>query len=378
MNSHKLLIVIGTRPELIKTAPVIMELQKRKIRDFKVVNTGQHKELLDPYWKIFNITPDYDLNIISPNQDLASLTSKALLSVNGLIKDLESKDEKPIGILAQGDTTTVMASSMAAFYNDISFLHLEAGLRSYNLKHPYPEEFNRKVAGIVADIHFAPTEGAKKNLIKEGIKESAIKVVGNTVVDALNYITQSAEFANVVFTDQRINECLPVAKKIVLITVHRRENQNKNLENLIDSISKLSADNPDTFFVWPVHSNPKVKTPVLSSALSKRENIILTAPLNYLELLKLISLSTIIFTDSGGIQEEAPSFKKPVLVLREVTERPEAVNLGLSKLIGCDPEAIINGFYNFYPDHGNIANPYGDGSSAIKIVDTYLEKFKLT
>lgn len=374
MNSHKLLIVIGTRPELIKVAPVIMELKRRNIRDYKIVNTGQHKELLDPYWKIFDITPDYNLNIISPNQDLATLTSKALLSINNLIKDLDSKGKKPSYILAQGDTTTVMASSMAAFYNNITFFHLEAGLRSYNLSHPFPEEFNRKVAGIVANIHFSPTEGAKNNLIKEGTIESKIKVVGNTVVDALNYITNSEDFAKVNFTDHRINDCIRDVKEIVLITVHRRENQNKNLENLIFAVNKLSIDNPHTCFIWPVHSNPKVKVPVLNSNLSKLNNVILTAPLNYLELLKLISLSKIIFTDSGGIQEEAPSFKKPVLVLREVTERPEAVDLGLSKLVGCDPDSIINGFYNFYPDYGNVANPYGDGESAIKIVNVYLEK----
>jgi UDP-N-acetylglucosamine 2-epimerase len=374
MNLHKLLIIIGTRPELIKVAPVIMELKKRNIFNYKIVNTGQHKELLDPYWKVFDITPDYDLNIISPNQDLARLTSRALLSINDLIKELHNKGEKPLYILAQGDTTTVMASSVAAFYNNIMFLHLEAGLRSYNLQHPYPEEFNRRIAGIVADIHFSPTKSAKNNLIREGIIESKIEVVGNTVVDALNYITNSDRFTKVIFSDHRINDCIGKGKQVVLITVHRRENQNKNLENLIFALKKLCTDNPDICFIWPVHSNPKVKLPVLNSDLSKLSNVILTDPLSYLELLKLISLSKIIFTDSGGIQEEAPSFKKPVLILREVTERPEAVDLGLSRLVGCDPDLIINEFYNFHPDYRNIPNPYGDGCAAERIVNAYLKK----
>ncbi len=373
-HPHDILLVIGTRPELIKVAPVVIKLKDNKNYNFKVVNTGQHKELLNKYWKAFNFEPDYNLDIITKGQDLSNLTIKAIGRFNDLINQLIEKNEKPSVILAQGDTTTVMATSMVAFYHGIKFFHLEAGLRSFDLQQPFPEEFNRKVASIVATHHLAPTETAKKNLLNEKIDSEKISIVGNTVIDALNIIQNSGDFKNLVFEDDSINLKIKKYNQVVLITCHRRENQNQNLQNLIYAINKLATENQHLLFIWPVHANPNIKNYVLNSNLANLENVILSEALEYMEILKIMQNCKIILTDSGGIQEEAPSFKVPVLVLREKTERPEAVELGFSKLVGCDIDLIIDNFYNFNPDFSNMTqSPYGDGKSAEKIVSLILQ-----
>lgn len=378
MNKHEILIIIGTRPELIKLAPVVLKLKEKGYHNYSIVNTGQHRELLEKYWKAFNFHPDYNLNIISPGQDLSILTAKAINTINELLVSLKFQDQIPKIIIAQGDTTTVMASSIVAFYHGIPFFHLEAGLRSYDLQHPFPEEFNRRVAGIIAAYHLSPTILSEKNLLKEGIKQKDIAVVGNTVIDSINIITKSTVFDGLQFIDARLNELYRQDKKFVLITCHRRENQNQNLINLIEAVEILAQENESIFFIWPVHANPKIKDHVLSSSLSQLKNVLLIEALEYMEILKLMQKCVMVFTDSGGIQEEAPSFKLPVLILREKTERPEAVEMGYSVIVGCNKQLIIDMFYKFkptFPEH--VYNPYGDGEAADRIVKIF-KQFLLT
>ena len=331
-----ILFIIGTRPELIKMFPIINYLKCAGNKSFRVVSTGQHKELLRPYWKVFNIKPDYELNIIKKGQSLSSLTARAIVAIDKLLLGLTNQFFPEV-IVAQGDTTTVMASSMVAFYHNIKFAHVEAGLRSGDMLNPFPEEFNRKVAGITASYHFAPTMIAKKNLMKESVEEKDIHVVGNTVVDTLHYFKNSS----ILDKHQFARKELLGVKGMVLVTCHRRKNH-LYLDELIDAIDILSNQNSKLTFVWPVHPNPSVKGHVLSSKIAKKENVILTPPLEYLDLLKVISNAKVIISDSGGIQEEAPSFNVPVLILRESTERPEAVNIGFSKLVGMSKDSIVN------------------------------------
>ncbi|HMG15104.1 MAG TPA: UDP-N-acetylglucosamine 2-epimerase (non-hydrolyzing) [Saprospiraceae bacterium] len=364
----KLIFIIGTRPELIKTAPILIELKKRNNNNFIVINTGQHQDLLDPYWDLFHLKPDIVLSLLSKNQSLSSLTSKAILAIDKQIANLKNQGVNIKYILGQGDTTSVMAASIVAFYHNCSFVHIEAGLRSFDLQHPFPEEFNRKVTGITASMHFAPTNISKENLIKEGIEEGKIKVVGNTVVDAIKFITKEDTFQNIKFSDQRIQSLIENKEKLVLITCHRRENHNQLL-NIINAVDKLAEDYKQMNFIWCLHPNPNVKEIVLKSELHKRANVIITEPLNYLELIKVLSVSLKVLTDSGGIQEEAPSFNVPVLILRETTERPEAVMAGYSILVGSSTEKIISAFKNFQPTQLHFTNPYGDGNSALRIVD---------
>lgn len=262
-----------------------------------------------------------------------------------------------------------MAASMVSFYNEIEFAHIEAGLRSFNLSHPFPEEFNRKVASITAKYHFAPTAIAKENLLKENVEENKIYVVGNTVIDTLNYFINSPILDNHDFIEPKLKH---ISGKCVLITCHRRENHTQ-LNNLIEAVDELSTSNPNLTFVWAVHPNPNVKDRVLNSGLDKKENFIITKPLDYLDLIKIISLSTKIISDSGGIQEEAPTFKVPVLILRKTTERPEAVNYGLSILVGMNKQLIKDAFKNFNPNFDTIKeSPYGDGQASKKIIKKLL------
>lgn len=362
--SKKLLFIIGTRPELIKIFPIINLLKDMDYKNYRIVSTGQHKDLLESYWKVFNVEPDYKLDIIKEGQSLTHLTSKAILAIENLIAEI--KDEfYPDIILAQGDTTTVMAASMVSFYNAIEFAHIEAGLRSFNLNHPFPEEFNRKVAGITAKYHFAPTTIAKENLLKENVEEDKVYVVGNTVIDTLNYFMESSILEKHTFIEPKLKQ---ISGRCVLITCHRRENH-PQLNNLIEAVDELSTSNPNLTFIWAVHPNPNVKNKVLNSGLDLKDNFIITKPLDYLDLIKVISLSDKIISDSGGIQEEAPTFKVSVLILRETTERPEAVHLGLSKLVGMDKELIKESFENFNPNFGSIKeNPYGDGQTSVRII----------
>lgn len=371
----KLIAVIGTRPELIKTAPVIRQFSEMGLREkLIIVNTAQHKDLLDPFWGLFGINYDYKLDLMVSGQNLSKLTSRAIIQFQGLLDNLLNDDIVPAGILAQGDTTTVMVSSMVAFYNQIKFLHLEAGLRSGDLQNPFPEEYNRKVASMVTSVHFAPTQLAKENLINEGINTKNILVTGNTVVDALNYIT-STENYKLGWNNSELSMKLKNRENIVLITCHRRENFGQNLKNIIEAIKKLADVHHDYCFVWVIHPNPQVKDTLLSAGLAEVGNIILTPPVNYIELLNILSVCRVAISDSGGIQEEAPSFNVPVLVLREKTERPEGVELGVAHLVEADVDKIVNTFNEvILGKPGNSPNPYGDGYSSIKIVD-YINQY---
>lgn len=357
-------LVIGTRPELIKTAPVAFALKKADI-PFRIINTAQHKDLLDPYWNIFGLKPDYSLDVMLSGQSLASLTSRILLQLQDFLDKLQ---EKPSLLMAQGDTTTVMGTAMLAFYNKIPFGHIEAGLRSFDLDNPFPEEYNRKIASITTQLHFAPTDLSKQNLLKENIREETIQVVGNTVVDALEYIRSTDIFKAGGFNNNNLNQCL--GKDLVLITCHRRENHGENLKNIVAAVEELIKKNGQYTFVWLLHPNPNVKNVISTSALKDYSNFILTQPVDYWDLLKLLSLSKIILTDSGGIQEEAPSFGKPLIVLRDVTERPEAVLAGCAKLTGAKTSLIIEAFEwaRNYSASSTI-NPYGDGRAAERIAE---------
>lgn len=368
----KLLVIIGTRPELIKLAPIILRLKELGRRDrLIVVNTSQHKDLIDPLWSIFQIEFDYQLDIMISNQSLAKLTSRGLSQFQEYIDILDGQNVKLSGVLAQGDTSSVMISSLISFYNNIPFLHLEAGLRSFDLQNPYPEELNRKIASIIADVHFAPTMQSKKNLINEGVKKKSIVVSGNTVVDSLNYFVKTNSLSSLTSLDQEFY----LKNKIVLITCHRRENY-ANIKEIINSIEELAKENPNYIFIWPTHPNPNVKTPVMDSGLSKIDNVIITDPLNYIDLLFVLSNSLLVITDSGGIQEEAPSFKVPVLIIRETTERPEGVKDGISFLVGSKKNKIKDMFYLVINDQIRFnKNPYGDGKSSIIISDFILNNY---
>lgn len=364
----KIVFIIGTRPELIKVYPIIHQFKEMSFTDYVLVNTGQHKEMLDPFWDFFSLQPHYTLNVMQPGQSLSSLLAKSLSATEELLLMLQNDGIKPELILAQGDTTSVMAASLAAFYNKIPFYHLEAGLRSNNLRHPFPEELNRKVAGIVADFHYAPTTNAVEQLLREGVKKEHILLTGNTVVDAIELIRKSDAFLNVQFNDKRIQNIVDNGLSVVLITCHRRENH-EALSDIIDAVMQLSAQLPETLFVWPVHANPGVKNAVYASGLSQASNVVLCEPLNYLEILKLMSVCTKIITDSGGIQEEAPSFGVPVLVLRDATERPESQQHGFSVLVGNQTEKIVNAFHEFtISKTATGVNPFGDGHAAKRIV----------
>ncbi len=362
--------IVGTRPELIKMAPVIHACAQSELKDqIRVVNTAQHRDLLNIYWKLFEIEPEVTLDSMVAGQNLASLTARVL---GQLQSHLDSLSTKPQIIVAQGDTTTVMVASMIAFYNRIHFVHLEAGLRSFDFENPFPEEYNRKVAAVAARLHLAPTQTSADNLIAEGIVKDKIRVVGNTVIDALAYFANQPTFASEPFihADLKGKE----NQQLVLITCHRRENHGENLQKIISAVFTLASSHPELFFIWAVHPNPNVKQVLLHSSLTTLNNLILTEPLDYLDLLKVMSRSKVILTDSGGIQEEAPSFGVPVVVLRDTTERPEGVVEGASVLVGADEARII--------DAANLAlnqglrihtNPYGDGHSAKRVVDSLLE-----
>jgi len=369
----KILIVFGTRPELIKLAPIIFEFKKRNLhQNLIVLNTGQHKELLEPYLKMFDIQPDFSLDIMVAGQNLSNLTANAITQLQKFIDSLKNTSNWPDYIMAQGDTTTVMAASIIAFYNQIKFVHLEAGLRTHDLQNPFPEEFNRKVAGITAHIHFAPTEISKSNLLKEGFSEDKIKVVGNTIVDALEYINTSLK-------EKSIKLKPPLkdifnSEKVVLITCHRRENHGDNLQNIIRSIIILADKYKDLNFVWTLHPNPNVKSVVENSELKKKDNVFLIEPLDYMELIYLFNKTKLIITDSGGIQEEAPSFGIPVLVTREKTERPEGLIHNYSFLVGADYLKIIKFFDENIDKKLEIKNnPYGDGNASLRIVDFFYD-----
>lgn len=361
-----ILCVIGTRPEVIKMAPVILALKQAPWADVRVLATAQHREMLDEALSIFGISPDIDLNIMRPGQALPDLTTRLLTALDKVMAD-----EAPGVVLAQGDTTTVLASALAAFYRRIPFCHVEAGLRTGDFDNPFPEEMNRTLAGHLARLHFAPTERARANLLKEGIPAERIFVTGNTVIDAL---------LSVAARDTRLNMSIPAGKRIVLLTAHRRENFGTPLEEVFGAVQVLAERHPELQFVYPVHPNPQVAEPA-RRRLGNMAGVSLCPPLDYLQLVALMKQAWLILTDSGGLQEETPALGKPVLVLRDETERPEAVEAGVAKLVGAHRDTIISAVEQLLTDSDSYrsmargVSPYGDGQAAARIVDILQRKF---
>ena len=355
-----ILIIAGTRPEIIKTAPVIIELRKNS--DFKTVYclTGQHITMAQEALSIFNLVPDEDLNIMRPNQTLNMIAESVFAKLPPVLEQ-----HKPDVVLVQGDTTTAAMAALACFNMKIPVGHIEAGLRSFNMNAPYPEECNRRLISVVSKYNFCPTDIAKQNLLREAVPADSIYVTGNTVVDALMLIKGKYNLDNYNEIDERIR------KPFVLITAHRRESFGKGFENICEALKLIALKYPEYQYVYPVHLNPNVKEPVYKY-LSDLKNIVLIPPLPYLKLLVLLKNCEFVITDSGGIQEEAPSFRKHCIVLREVTERMESVNMGMSELVGTDVEKIIKSVERTIKNninHNVTKNPYGDGHASKRIVD---------
>ncbi|WP_205597721.1 non-hydrolyzing UDP-N-acetylglucosamine 2-epimerase [Paraferrimonas sp. SM1919] len=374
----KVLTVFGTRPEAIKMAPFVLSITANSKIEGKVCVTAQHREMLDQVLSIFDITPDYDLNIMKSGQGLNDITAKILLGLKDVIEDF-----KPDYVAVHGDTATTFAASLAAYYNQVKVVHVEAGLRTNNIYSPWPEEGNRKLTAAITNLHFAPTETSKLNLLREGIEPSSIIVTGNTVIDALlmakRKITEDPRLRD---TLQQKFSFLNSANKIVLITGHRRESFGDGFKNICQGILQLAQQYKNVEFVYPVHLNPNVKGPV-ETYLSRQDNIHLIEPLDYLPFVYLMDRSYLILTDSGGIQEEAPSLGKPVLVMRETTERPEAVEAGTVKLVGTSQHSIFKEVSkllddpNHYEKMSVAHNPYGDGHACTRIIDAILEEASL-
>lgn len=364
----RILLIFGTRPEAIKMAPLIKELQKFPDQfKIKICVTAQHRQMLDQILGYFGIIPDYDLNIMGPDQTLFDVTGKTLSGLNDILDDFN-----PDLIFVQGDTTTAFVGALAGFYKKMKIAHLEAGLRSGNMYSPFPEEMNRKLVGHLSNYHFAPTKKAKDNLLKEGIDENVF-VVGNTVIDALFLSLEISKKEG----DEKYRECfkyLDFSKKIILVTAHRRENFGKGFEDICYALKEISEKQEDAKIIYPVHLNPNVQVPV-KSILGKQKNIHLIEPLEYPYLVWLMSRSYLILTDSGGIQEEAPSLGKPVLVMRDTTERTEGIDAGIAKLIGVNKKSIVKETLLLLTnilEYGKMVkndNLYGDGKSSKKIVD---------
>jgi UDP-N-acetylglucosamine 2-epimerase (non-hydrolysing) len=356
----KILCVVGTRPEAIKMAPVILALKKEAWADVRVLATAQHRHMLDQVLNFFDIEPDIDLDIMRPNQALTTLTARLLLDMDDVLLA-----EKPDVVLVQGDTTTVMAVALACFYHRIPIGHVEAGLRTWDMENPFPEEANRVITGRFARWHFAPTESSRQNLLKEGIADSAITVTGNTVIDALLMTAKK---------DLNLGIDIDSSKRLILITSHRRENFGEPFRNICRALKTLAERNPDVQFLYPVHPNPNVKD-VAHEMLGVCPNIILCAPLDYAPFVAAMQRSYLIISDSGGVQEEAPALGKPVLVLRDETERPEAVEQKVVRLVGSDYERIVNETQRLLDDEAAYAamsrgiSPYGDGHGAERIVN---------
>ena len=361
----KILIIIGTRPEAIKMAPLIMSF--RKNLNVKICVTGQHKEMLDQVLELFQLTPDYNLNLMKPNQNLSNLTGKILNGVSQILHQ-----EKFDWVLVQGDTTSTMAGAMAAFYQRVPVGHVEAGLRTYNLSSPFPEEMNRLVTSKLSQLHFAPTTKSKNNLLKEGFSEKNVIITGNTVIDALFWVLQNTT------PQEKAIPFYPQNSRMILVTGHRRENFGEGLKQICDALNAIALSKPEVHIVYPVHLNPNVSKPV-NRILNNLPNLHLLKPLEYSQFIHLMSKSSIILTDSGGVQEEAPSLGKPVLVMRDTTERPEAIEAGTVKLVGTNRERIFDETMNLlnnsnlYQKMAFAHNPYGDGSASVKIMDALID-----
>ncbi|MFZ5698847.1 MAG: non-hydrolyzing UDP-N-acetylglucosamine 2-epimerase [Pseudomonadota bacterium] len=362
----KILCVVGTRPEAIKMAPVILALKKEPWAEVRVLATAQHRHMLDQVLKFFDIEPDIDLDIMKPNQALTTLTARLLLDLDDVLTA-----EKPDVVLVQGDTTTVMTAALASFYHRIPIGHVEAGLRTGDMQNPFPEEANRVISGRLARWHFAPTESSRQNLLREGVADTAIVVTGNTVIDAL-LMTASRELT--------LDVPLVPDRRMVLITAHRRENFGEPFRNICRALHDLAARNPDVQFLYPVHPNPNVKD-VAHEMLGKCANFMLCDPLDYAPFIAAMKRAHFIISDSGGVQEEAPALGKPVLVLREETERPEAVDAGVVKLVGSDYQRIMTEAQRLLDDDvayramARGVSPYGDGHGAERIAKVLREHF---
>ena len=364
----KVLFVFGTRPEGIKMAPIIKEIEKRKDLESYICVTGQHREMLDQVLEIFDIKPDYDLNIFKKGQTLTEVTTKTLLGLENILDEL-----KPDILLVQGDTTTVFAAALAAFYKKIKIGHVEAGLRSGNLYSPYPEEANRKLTGVLSNYHFAPTESNRRNLLREGYDDKNIFITGNTVIDALKYSVKE----DFVFDDEILNN-LDYNKDVVLLTAHRRENWGEPMENIFSAIRRVVLERENIEIVFPIHLNPIVRN-TAKKYFSDLDRVHLIEPLSYLPFSNLMARVKFVVTDSGGVQEEAPALGKPVLVLRNETERMEGVEAKTAKLVGTASQDVYDSIISLlddkklYEEMAKAVNPYGDGHAAKKIVDI-LEK----
>ncbi len=376
----KILIVFGTRPEAIKMAPLVKEFQANKKHFLtKICVTAQHREMLDQVLEIFEIKPDYDLNIMKSGQDLYDISARILTEIKSVLQDFT-----PDIVFVHGDTTTSSMAALAAFYSQIAVAHVEAGLRTNNIYSPWPEEINRQITGRISTYHFAPTELSKQNLLKENVHHSNIDVTGNTVIDALNLIIDkinkdsslSLSLANKIkeLGYKNADKLSQSQKKIILITGHRRENFGKGFINIFEAIKELALKNPEVDLIYPVHLNPNVRKPV-NEILNDISNVYLLEPLEYLPFIYLMQKSYLILTDSGGVQEEAPSLGKPVLVMRDTTERPEAVEAGTVILVGTNKEKIVAELEDLLHNEirfnamSKLHNPYGDGEASKRIVE---------
>jgi UDP-N-acetylglucosamine 2-epimerase (non-hydrolysing) len=369
MKKIKVMTVFGTRPEGIKMAPIIKVMENISEIDNTICITAQHREMLDQVLNLFQIEPDYDLNIFKPGQSLTEITMRALEGLEKVIMEV-----KPDVLLVQGDTSTVFAGALAAFYQKIKIGHVEAGLRSGNLYSPYPEEANRKLTGILTDFHFAPTETNRDNLLREGYPEEKIFITGNTVIDALKFAVKEDYIFNMPLLDNIDYK----NKRIILLTSHRRENIGKPMENIFSAMNQIALEYEDVEVVFPIHLNPKVRE-IANRIFKENRRVHLIEPLDYEPFTNLMAKSYLVVTDSGGLQEEAPSLGKPVLVVREETERPEGIEAGTAKLVGTDYNNILNEIDTLITDKkeynkmANAVNPYGDGKASERIVDIILK-----
>ena len=370
MNKVKVMTIFGTRPEAIKMAPLVKELEKREEIESIVCVTAQHREMLDQVLDLFEIKPHYDLNIMESKQSLTGITSKVLEGLEDMFDKV-----KPDIILVHGDTTTTFAGALAAFYKKIKIGHVEAGLRTFDKFFPYPEEMNRKLTGSLADLHFAPTITSKDNLLREGIKEGDVYVTGNTVIDAMNF-TVTKDY---IFETKELND-IDYNKQVIMVTAHRRENWGRGIENICEALKEIVETYENVEIVYLVHLNPIVKD-VVDKHLLNLDRVHLLAPLDTKETHNLMNKCYMVMSDSGGLQEEAPHLGKPVLVLRDVTERPEAVEVGTVKLVGTDKEIILKEVQKllldkkYYCKMSKAINPYGDGKASYRIVNSILHYF---
>ena len=364
----KILLIFGTRPEAIKMAPLVKEFQKhQKFFETRVCVTAQHREMLDQVLDFFEIKPDYDLDLMKPGQNLYGLTADIITNLKPVLEGF-----KPDYVFVHGDTTTTMAGSIASFYSGAKVCHVEAGLRTHNKLSPFPEEINRQIAGRVCDYHFAPTTTSKQNLLRENIKPITVLVTGNTVIDALLESVEKVNEQPSAYI-QQLSETI-ADKEIILVTGHRRENHGEGFIRICEALKEIALDNTDRLIVYPVHLNPKVQAPV-KQILSDVANVMLVDPLAYQDFIWMMNRAKIIITDSGGVQEEAPSLGKPVLVMRDTTERPEAVDAGTVILVGTDKDLIVTEALDLlnnadrFEQMSLLHNPYGDGKACERIVD---------